>query len=89
MTNTNLAFSPQERALAVLRLQNDGIDSQRANGGAEYTHWQAFKQAVGDWRTWVFVLLFVLDVGAGTIRYVDLTVPHHVTSIDIPHKLSI
>ncbi|RPA94805.1 major facilitator superfamily transporter [Choiromyces venosus 120613-1] len=33
------------------------------------SHWGAFLAAVGDWRTWAFVLLFVMCVGAGTISY--------------------
>lgn len=33
------------------------------------SHWQAFKAAISDARTYIFVLLFMCIVGAGTISY--------------------
>ncbi|EFQ31585.1 major facilitator superfamily transporter [Colletotrichum graminicola M1.001] len=56
------------RQLASIRIVADGI----ASGGQSrkrLSHWNAFVAAVADPRTYAFVLLFMLDVGAGTISY--------------------
>ncbi|KAK2055338.1 major facilitator superfamily transporter [Colletotrichum caudatum] len=56
------------RRLASVRIIADGI----ASGGQSrkrLSHWNAFVAAVADPRTYAFVLLFMLDVGAGTISY--------------------
>jgi MFS family permease len=64
---TSKRLSLRERQLATIRLRHD-------SGGAvdkedRLTHWQAFKAAVSDLRTYAFMLLFMMDVGAGTISY--------------------
>jgi len=66
---TSKKFSLRERQLATIRILYDGIDSGTANNADRLTHWQAFKAAVCDPRTWMFLVLFMLDVGSGTISY--------------------
>ena len=56
----------EERQLAAVRILADS----KAYGSQErLSHWEAFKAAACDSRTYAFMLLFVLDVGAGTISY--------------------
>jgi len=65
---TSKRLTPEERRLASIRIIHDGI----ATGGhssKRLTHWQAFLAAVADPRTYMFLVLFMLDVGAGTISY--------------------
>lgn len=63
------ALSLEERQLATIRLLAAGMESGSHDPANRLTHWQAFKAAVCDYRTFLFMLLFVLDVGAGTISY--------------------
>ncbi|KAK2609099.1 hypothetical protein QQS21_002326 [Conoideocrella luteorostrata] len=66
--STSKRLSPKERNLAAIRIIQDGI----ANGGHSdhrLSHWQAFVAAVADPRTYMFLVLFMLDVGAGSISY--------------------
>lgn len=46
-----------------------GVESNSGDATNRLTHWQALKAALCDYRTFMFMLLFVLDVGAGTISY--------------------
>ncbi|OBT45367.1 hypothetical protein VE00_04054 [Pseudogymnoascus sp. WSF 3629] len=62
----------EERQLATVRIIADSAASGSASGSSRddrLTHWEAFKAAATDPRTYSFMLLFVLDVGAGTISY--------------------
>ncbi|WKT43527.1 MFS transporter superfamily [Fusarium oxysporum f. sp. vasinfectum] len=61
-------LSPQERQLAQIRIVADGLASTSGLSG-RLTHWQAFVAAISDPRTYIFIVLFMLDVGAGTISY--------------------
>lgn len=63
------ALSLEERQLATIRLLAAGMESGSHDPANRLTHWQAFKAAICDYRTFLFMLLFVLDVGAGTISY--------------------
>ncbi|KAH6995921.1 phthalate transporter [Ilyonectria sp. MPI-CAGE-AT-0026] len=65
---TSTRLNESERQLAKLRIIQDGIAE---SGGAtrRLTHWEAFVAAVSDPRTYLFLVLFMLDVGAGTISY--------------------
>ncbi|KAK1980079.1 major facilitator superfamily transporter [Colletotrichum cereale] len=56
------------RQLASIRIIADGIASGGQNR-KRLSHWNAFVAAVSDPRTYAFILLFMLDVGAGTISY--------------------
>lgn len=67
--STSTRLTPEEQKLASIRIIADGI----ANGGdstrSRLTHRQAFVAAVADPRTYMFLVLFMLDVGAGTFSY--------------------
>jgi MFS family permease len=52
------------RILVDNKASGHGTASQKS-----LSHWEAFKAAACDPRTYAFMLLFVLDVGAGTISY--------------------
>ncbi|KAH6669796.1 phthalate transporter [Halenospora varia] len=67
--STSPALTLEERQLATIRLLAVGMESGSNDPNNRLTHWQAFKAAVCDYRTFLFMLLFVLDVGAGTISY--------------------
>ncbi|KAJ9636378.1 hypothetical protein H2201_003544 [Coniosporium apollinis] len=66
---TSKRLTLEERQLAVVRILKDGIDSGSADKTLRLSHWDAFVAAISDPRTYVFLVLFVLDVGAGTISY--------------------
>ncbi|KAH7134053.1 putative vitamin H transporter [Dactylonectria macrodidyma] len=61
-------LNESEQQLAKLRIIHDGI-AESGHGGIRLSHWQAFVAAVSDPRTYLFLVLFMLDVGAGTISY--------------------
>lgn len=62
------ALTLEERQLATIRIMADS-SSSGASADDRLSHWEAFKAAATDPRTFAFMLLFVLDVGAGTISY--------------------
>lgn len=64
--HTSPILSLEERQLAAVRIL---ADSRASAGHERLSHWEAFKAAACDVRTYAFMLLFVLDVGAGTISY--------------------
>lgn len=66
--STSKRLSEEERQLASIRIIADGI-ATGGQSGARLTHWQAFVASVSDPRTYLFLVLFMLDVGAGTISY--------------------
>jgi MFS family permease len=81
---TSKRLTPEERRLASIRIIHDGI----ATGGhssKRLTHWQAFLAAVADPRTYMFLVLFMLDVGAGS-KFNTYTPPSlDVFDTDNPH----
>ncbi|TEA10623.1 putative transporter [Colletotrichum sidae] len=66
--STARQLTPAQRQLASVRIIADGISSG-GQSSLRLSHWQAFVAAVSDPRTWMFLVLFMLDVGAGTISY--------------------
>lgn len=66
--STSKRLSPEEQQLASIRIIADGI-ATGGQSGPRLTHWQSFVAAVTDIRTYLFLVLFMLDVGAGTISY--------------------
>jgi len=66
---TSKRLTPEQRQLAHIRIVADGVSTNGAGSGARLSHAQAFIAAVADPRTYVLILLFMLDVGAGTISY--------------------
>ncbi|UNI16057.1 hypothetical protein JDV02_002532 [Purpureocillium takamizusanense] len=65
---TSKRLTPDERLLATVRIAHSGISNSTA-GRRRLSHWQAFLAAVSDPRTYMFVVLYMLDVGSGTISY--------------------
>ncbi|GJD04234.1 major facilitator superfamily transporter [Colletotrichum higginsianum] len=61
-------MTPEQRRLASIRIIADGIASGGQNR-KRLSHRDALVAAVSDPRTYAFILLFMLDVGAGTISY--------------------
>ncbi|KPM37791.1 hypothetical protein AK830_g8772 [Neonectria ditissima] len=61
-------LSVEERQLAVVRMIHDRNMSV-ARHGIRLTHWQSLKAAVADPRTYLFIILFVMDLGSCTISY--------------------
>lgn len=66
--STSKRLTPEEQQLASIRIIHDGLKTGRSTS-TRLTHWQAFVAAVSDPRTYLFLVLFMLDVGAGTISY--------------------
>ncbi|KAH8593025.1 putative vitamin H transporter [Bisporella sp. PMI_857] len=66
--HSSSVLSLEERQLATVRIMADSRASGSSNG-ERLSHWEAFKAAATDPRTYAFMFLFVLDVGAGTISY--------------------
>lgn len=65
---TTKRFSLEERQLAAVRMMHDR-NTTAVRHGTKLTHWQAVKAAFADPRTYVFTLLFVMDLGSCTISY--------------------
>ncbi|KAJ6440721.1 major facilitator superfamily transporter [Purpureocillium lavendulum] len=65
---TSKRLTPEERMLARIRIIHDSV-SNGTTGQRRLSHWQAFVAAISDPRTYMFLVLFMLDVGAGTISY--------------------
>lgn len=63
---TSAALTPEERHLAKIRLLPAGVESSPDH---DLTHAQAFKAVVCDYRTFLFMLLSICIIGAGTIIY--------------------
>ncbi|KAF4120237.1 Major Facilitator Superfamily [Geosmithia morbida] len=61
-------FSAEERRLASVRMIHDRRTTASRHT-ARFTHWQAVKAAFSDPRTYVFTILFVMDLGSCTISY--------------------
>ncbi|KAL3417232.1 major facilitator superfamily transporter [Phlyctema vagabunda] len=66
---TSAALTLEERQLATIRMLADSAATGSASKSDRLTHWQAFKAAIADPRTYIFMFLFTLDVGSGTISY--------------------
>lgn len=61
-------FTPEERQLAIVRLAHDR-NTTAARSAMHLTHWQALKAAVADPRTYIFIILAIMDLGSCTISY--------------------
>ncbi|OCF38372.1 hypothetical protein I317_07854 [Kwoniella heveanensis CBS 569] len=66
--STTKFLSGEERILAAQRLAYDGL-ANTAGAQGHLGHWQAIKMVLVDWRTWMFVFLYMLCTGAQTIQY--------------------
>ncbi|KAK7409275.1 hypothetical protein QQX98_008515 [Neonectria punicea] len=65
---TSKRLNESERRLAKIRIINDGIDTS-GQAQKRLGHWDALVAALADPRTYLFLVLYMLDVGAGTISY--------------------
>ncbi|TEA17049.1 putative transporter [Colletotrichum sidae] len=65
---TTRRLSLEERQLAVVRMMHDR-NTTAAGHGRRLTHWQSPKAALADSRTYVFAVLFTMDLGSCTISY--------------------
>ncbi|TDZ17642.1 putative tartrate transporter [Colletotrichum orbiculare MAFF 240422] len=65
---TTRRLSLEERQLAVVRMMHDR-NTTAAGHGRRLTHWQSLKAALADPRTYVFAVLFAMDLGSFTISY--------------------
>ena len=66
--STTRFLSSEEKILAAQRLAYDGL----ANTAGTVEHmgeWAAIKATFADWRTWLFVVEYMLVTGAQTIQY--------------------
>ncbi|WWC92340.1 uncharacterized protein L201_007295 [Kwoniella dendrophila CBS 6074] len=66
--STTKFLSGEERVLAAQRLAYDGLAST-AGAQGHLGHWDALKRTLTNWRTWMFVFLYMLCTGAQTIQY--------------------
>lgn len=61
-------FSLEERQLAVVRMLYDR-NTTAVRNSKHLTHWEALKAALADPRTYLFIVLFVMNLGSCTISY--------------------
>lgn len=61
-------LKPEERCLGIVRLMHDR-NASAAVATAKMSAWEAVRAAVLDCRTYVFVVLYMLDNGSTTISY--------------------
>lgn len=62
-------LSDDEKKLAVARLYADNVGSGGGGQDEDVGHWKSLKQAFSDWRTYVFMGLYLMATGALTINY--------------------
>lgn len=67
--DTSKRLTAAERHLAKIRIIHDGISTAAGTSSRRLNHRDAFVAAVADPRTYLFVVLLMLDLGAGTISY--------------------
>ncbi|KAK7183277.1 hypothetical protein DPSP01_011782 [Paraphaeosphaeria sporulosa] len=71
---TTKRLSSEQRALAVARLQADGITSRSADGEvASISHWRAFVSAVSNWRVWWLCVGYMTIIGCYSLSYFNPT----------------
>lgn len=71
---TTKRLSPEQRALAVARLQADGITSRSSDGEvASVSHWRAFVNAISNWRVWWLCVGYMTIIGCYSLSYFNPT----------------
>ncbi|KAJ5914599.1 hypothetical protein N7504_003482 [Penicillium tannophilum] len=65
---TSRGLSQRERHVAVARLATENVTAVTEDT-ALLSNWGAVKVAVRDWRTWVFVVGYMVIVGSSTLTY--------------------
>jgi hypothetical protein len=66
--STTKWLSEDERMLAIQRLAYDGLAST-AGAQGHMGHWEAVRAVFSDWRSYFFILLYMLVTGSQTIQY--------------------
>lgn len=59
-TTSGLKFTEEEKKLAVRRLQHDA-SQVHAEEQPRLGHWKAFKLSMSNWRTWLFVVGYMVS----------------------------
>ena len=71
---TTKRLTPEQRELAVARLQADGITSRSADGEvASISHGRAFVSAISNWRVWWLCLGYMTIIGCYSLSYFNPT----------------
>ena len=65
--STSKILTPDEKILAAQRLAYDGLASTQGAIG-HMGHMEAIRVVFADWRTWGFVVLYMLCTGSQTIQ---------------------
>ncbi|KAJ5266623.1 major facilitator superfamily domain-containing protein [Penicillium angulare] len=65
---TSRGLSEREKHIAVNRLASENVTAVTEDS-APLSNWGAMKIACGDWRTWVFVVGYMVIVGSSTLTY--------------------
>lgn len=65
---TSRRLSEREKHVAVARLATENVTATTADS-ERLSNWQAMKISVQDWRTWVFVVGYMVIVGSSTLTY--------------------
>ncbi|ORX38164.1 major facilitator superfamily domain-containing protein [Kockovaella imperatae] len=66
--STTSWLTQEERLLAAQRLAFDGLANTQGTGERIESS-KAVRLVLADWRTWIFVLMYMLSTGAQTIQY--------------------
>ncbi|KAH8426545.1 uncharacterized protein LDX57_004281 [Aspergillus melleus] len=65
---TSRSLSERERYIAVARLASENVTAM-TDDSERLTHWEAIVISVKDWRTWMFVVGYMVIVGSSTLSY--------------------
>lgn len=65
---TSRRLSDREKHVAVARLATENVTATTEDS-ERLTNWQAIKISVQDWRTWTFVVGYMVIVGSSTLTY--------------------
>ncbi|KAJ5861898.1 vitamin H transporter [Penicillium soppii] len=61
-------LSEREKEVAVARLATENVTALTEDS-EQMTHWQAVVVSLQDWRTWMFIVGYMVIVGSGTLSY--------------------
>lgn len=68
-------LTPREREIAIARLQEEGVTAKSASG-TKLGKTKSFLEAVKNWRTWGFIVGYMVIVGSSTLSYFYPTLVH-------------
>ncbi|KEF60874.1 uncharacterized protein A1O9_02436 [Exophiala aquamarina CBS 119918] len=73
---TSKRLTERERAIAIARLLDEGV-TVRTEHGPKISKARSFWLALKDWRTWGFILGYMVIVGSSTLSYFYPTLVHN------------